>query len=502
MGTSGAQAAGIAGTTVGTGGTGDLSIAKGGGKTPIQKALNSVIQVDANKIVGNYITGAQEYDRHARESISYYESAIAAARKDIQTGYREGNIALAPLSKAGQQALNEQMRMLGMDAISPSVDYYKRLDPLASIDPSIEGLKMQLQEAEKLTSAEDRSLAKSKIMAKLENRMGGGVDEWKKQAIADLDNPGTRREYLQNAMNKAYDSVQQRYADDPEQQAFFGDSRSAMLESDNALNSYTAASDEYAKKKAEYDAKVEEINSQADLIREGLSSLRSDYNSNYSGESTAGYTGEQVAEKLASTPGYQAQLDMGTQALTRAAAATGELQSGKTGAALVEYGQSLAMNTYNNYMTNLSNIANTGSQATGQLAANYINEGSALGQLSTMKGQYGAQSITGIGQAYNQAYTNVAAAKERIAMFNAQMQYNSKQANLNRRSNSAMGALNAAPGMMNAAANMQQVQAGIYNQGQMAQGFMGAQATPLQQFSGYWGSPQVGSNGYVSGWSL
>ena len=79
------------------------------------------------------------------------------------------------------------------------------------------------------------------------------------------------------------------------------------------------------------------------------------------------------------TPGYQFQLQQGTQAINENAAANGTLLSGNTGTALENYGQNLAQNayqqTYNNalnaYQTNVSTAqgaANTGLTSTGQLA--------------------------------------------------------------------------------------------------------------------------------------
>ena len=79
------------------------------------------------------------------------------------------------------------------------------------------------------------------------------------------------------------------------------------------------------------------------------------------------------------TPGYQFQLQQGTQAIDENAAANGTLMTGKTGTALEQYGQNLAQNayqqTYNNalnaYQTNASTLtagANLGETSTGQLS--------------------------------------------------------------------------------------------------------------------------------------
>lgn len=80
------------------------------------------------------------------------------------------------------------------------------------------------------------------------------------------------------------------------------------------------------------------------------------------------------------TPGYQFNLQQGTQAINENAAATGNLQSGNTGVALEKYGQGLASTTYQQayqnalqqYQTNYSDLlggTNVGLQSAGQLGA-------------------------------------------------------------------------------------------------------------------------------------
>jgi ElaB/YqjD/DUF883 family membrane-anchored ribosome-binding protein len=80
------------------------------------------------------------------------------------------------------------------------------------------------------------------------------------------------------------------------------------------------------------------------------------------------------------TPGYQFNLQQGTQAIDENAAANGTLMTGNTGTALENYGQGLAQNayqqTYNNalsqYQTNVAGLqgaVNTGLTSTGQLSS-------------------------------------------------------------------------------------------------------------------------------------
>ena len=89
------------------------------------------------------------------------------------------------------------------------------------------------------------------------------------------------------------------------------------------------------------------------------------------------FTAPTLAEAQ-NTPGYQFNLQTGTQAINENAAATGNLMSGNTGTALQKYGQGLATNTYQQayqnaltqYQTNLNAAGqgvNTGLTSTGQL---------------------------------------------------------------------------------------------------------------------------------------
>lgn len=99
-----------------------------------------------------------------------------------------------------------------------------------------------------------------------------------------------------------------------------------------------------------------------------------------------GFTAPTLAE-AEQTPGYQLQLQQGTQAINENAAANGTLMTGNTGTALENYGQNLAQGayqqTYNNalqgYMANASTLqggVNTGLTSTGQVAnANYQTAG-------------------------------------------------------------------------------------------------------------------------------
>src|ERR1039458_6919820 len=110
------------------------------------------------------------------------------------------------------------------------------------------------------------------------------------------------------------------------------------------------------------------------------------------------------------TPGYQFNLQTGTQAINENAAATGNLQSGNTGVALQKYGQGLATSTYqqayqnamNQYTTNLNAAGqgvNTGLTSTQQLGSFGQANANNLANLYLTGGQQQASQINNQGAA-------------------------------------------------------------------------------------------------------
>lgn len=98
-----------------------------------------------------------------------------------------------------------------------------------------------------------------------------------------------------------------------------------------------------------------------------------------------------MANYLNST-GYNFQLKQGQQAITGSAAARGLLNSGGTAKSLMQFGQGLAGNYFNNYLNQLGNVAGRGLQASGQ-----------IGQAGTVGGgNAGSMQQSGISSGFNQ----------------------------------------------------------------------------------------------------
>jgi hypothetical protein len=99
-----------------------------------------------------------------------------------------------------------------------------------------------------------------------------------------------------------------------------------------------------------------------------------------------------TAAQAAAQPGYQFQLQQGTQALQNSAAGQGALNTGATGAALEQYGQGLAstdyQQAYNNALTQYQTSYNTFQQ---NQANQYNRLASLAGLGQTTAGQLGQQ---------------------------------------------------------------------------------------------------------------
>lgn len=131
---------------------------------------------------------------------------------------------------------------------------------------------------------------------------------------------------------------------------------------------------------------------------------------------------------LASLPGYQFQLDQGSQAVDRNLAARGLLQSGAAGKALTQYGQGVAQNYAGQYTGGLATlsqlgqagaagVASAGINTANQVGANQIYAGNAAAAgyantgntinagLSGLSGAYGLYSNNANASSYNPALT-------------------------------------------------------------------------------------------------
>jgi hypothetical protein len=103
-----------------------------------------------------------------------------------------------------------------------------------------------------------------------------------------------------------------------------------------------------------------------------------------------------ITNALRSTPGYQFQLEQGTQSADRANAARGGFFSGAALREAQQYGQGLADNTYNQYIDRLSQQSGQGLNAAGGAANIYGNIGDVNANATVAKNNLMSQSLSNI----------------------------------------------------------------------------------------------------------
>ncbi len=223
-----------------------------------------------------------------------------------------------------------------------------------------------------------------------------------------------------------------------------------------------------------------------------LNKVAGAFDTQYAKEYDSAYTGKQIEDRVASTPGYQFQMEQGTKAIERTAAAKGNLLSGNTLTAATNYGQGLAQNFYGVYMDNLARIVNEGSPATMQISQNQVNEGKDYGTLIEAGGQAGMQTSRLIGDAYAQSNYNKGNLYADAAKFNAQMQYAGIAAGKGQQAQMAQQAIQSGPGYMNAQTAANQQQYGIFQNQQGGAAYAAANQGGTTNYGNYSFNPSTG----------
>lgn len=114
----------------------------------------------------------------------------------------------------------------------------------------------------------------------------------------------------------------------------------------------------------------------------------SDLSSLLSSLLSGGTAGSQGLQSFQNSSGFQNQLDTGSRAVTDNAASRGLLQSGATGQALTSYGNNLAQQSYNNYLSQVLGAGNQGISAQNAITA--------AGQVSNTNGSSSSKQGLGL----------------------------------------------------------------------------------------------------------
>lgn len=475
-------------------------------KATIQKGNKSdpglsIAQVDPSGAIDYFKKAANLFNSNAMVGIDLYKGAIQNAIDSINSTTDKSNLELNRIVARGTPASNEYMRMLGLNppsdlATSGFFDQVK--------NSGYGDIAEQMAKAEGIADPKQRALAKQNIINQL-NTQGSFLTDTEKQnamqsgmlGVSSPTNVMSVEEFLKsNKMQGAIDN-------------------SKFLQYQKGLASGTSTRPEDGGRipldvlspqgQAAYNKYLEDVKSGyagqqtsagQQMTAEALAKkqqqakeLADQYASGYAGKLDKGYSGTEITKKLQSTPGYQFQRNMGEQGIARAAAASGMLGSGNTGAALSEFNQNLANNYYQGFLNNLSPLMQSGDNATAAMANNYMSKGGSLAQLYGNMGSGLLSAYQNIGQAYSNAYTNSGSAFLNTALANMTAQNDAiktkNQQNFDASQNSQRNALQA--GYLNLANSQFNYQVGQNQQaGQVfAGGMLGGNNTSYGAGSGW-----------------
>ena len=125
-------------------------------------------------------------------------------------------------------------------------------------------------------------------------------------------------------------------------------------------------------------------------------------------------TPETISNLVTNLPGYQFNEQQGISAIQNAASASGQLNSGALLQQLNQFGQGLASNYYNTYMSQLQGLAGLGQASTTQAETGATNTGNTTAGLLNDLGTTEANSYLAAGQAQASSYLSPAANQQVI----------------------------------------------------------------------------------------
>lgn len=556
-----ASAAGqVAGGLAGSALMGDTSYPKGGGMEGLTSAdagksgVPEMVQMETGPALEYFKKAAASYEQYANQGLSYYNQALAIAQTQLNTGYTQGNETLKNLSNAGAAATGQYLKMLGLDAASPTQDIASQV---AALGGDYSELSKAIAQAEKIQDPTQRAATKAAIQQQFQDSLATNKNNLSQNAsnqiaaLSSQDLIAQARKLTDEVKDKPLwdqswldtrDYVNPLSKEDAIYAATLGKQQYGATQWGTSTTAAQTFARFYSQLRHEQETQIANINKTTqDTINQNTSTignLSNTYDLGYSENGDYfGYTKDQINQKLPfaqlqidplkavpenvpldQTPGYQFSLTQGNQAIERSAAARGMLNSANTLASMDEYSQGLAQQYYNSYIQqqmdqyNLNttaklNVFGANNNMYNSYMSNLLGIASqgnnATGQISSNQINQGtnqANLTMGGGQAALNTYTGIGNAYNN-AYTNQGQTYTQIQLENMRAQNSAIlatQAQGASMGQQGIASAPGMMQAG-YNQAQgqqYAQGFSSG-----GQRSG-WPTYTPGSGGNIGSWSV
>lgn len=426
--------------------------------------MGYAMQVDAAPAMAMFQQATTAQATGYDQGLAYYQTAIQQANQDIKEGYQQANSTLQPMSYASGQALNQQMRMLGMDPLPATAGFSGALttqygavkDKIPEANDYVAGLAQKMDAAQGIKDPQQRALA----LQDIQDTIGSGANtllQGYKDQMAALQPPQATPWTSGVAYDPASAGYNPNASDTANQIAYFEAEKNGTLKPATGVSpADPTAMAAYNAQKDALQAKID----QATTYTQGVKDFGNTFAQNYTANYDAGYTPDQISNVVSNLPGYQFQLQAGTQALERSASANGMLGSGNTALAVQNYGQQQGMGYYNQYMNNLAGVQAEGAPATMQISANQSAQGTALATLAQNYGQAQMASEQSKANFAGQMLAQSAQLFNQDALFNAQAQNTSIENAKAAQNSQAQQAIASGPGYINAQtnANAQQLQ--------------------------------------------
>ena len=285
--------------------------------------------------------------------------SVADAIASINQNYGKARYSVQPYRTEGVQALNQLNQYLGLNAYDPGAA------PKAPEAPNLQKFIDDTSHAEVLNYIYGNSnpIGKDGQGGRVYRGVGSGPG-------------GMTPEQWQAASAKS-----------PYAQGNAG--LEAQIKAELARNPYNNAMTIYNSQQEAYNQDLAEYNKNKEMYDK------------YSAEGPL--TSQQIADRMAGQPGYQAELSQGVDAIGKNASAAGYLGSGRILKELNNFGQNTLSKYYSNTLDRLQNLVTTGQQAATGTSANYQNQGNTNAQAHIGLGDTLANSRLAIGNAQSQA---------------------------------------------------------------------------------------------------
>ena len=407
-------------------------LAGGALKNALQGDDESVIpQVDPAASLAYYRQATESNKFYTEVGLGIYNNEMGRARDEIIRGYAEGIGEIRYLSESGKEATNELMRFIGLDPIPATRGMRDELKGVG-IDDTTE-IQALMQEAQVERDPERRLELEAQVQEAITSAPVIDRTEEMLEAIGPMPTyayMGDIKPLTQKLNKKTMEF--ENVVNEPLRQTLINEAHA----------SYQSQLQTWKRQRARVIAQEKIAVQDRERLR---NQFAQEFVNTYEDEFDAAYTGEEVAEQVTATPGYEFQMREGTRALERQGAAAGMLGSTNTQLALQRYGQELGLGFYQTHLSNLANIASIGSAATAQVSGYEVSKGQDLANIASAKGSTALNAYSNIGQTSAANFNAAAGMLFDTESINANLRYNFQQAELNRQADTAQQALAAGP---------------------------------------------------------